>query len=276
MNCIFCLKKGPYNTVEHIIPESLGNDDTLLINCVCDKCQNYFGKEIESFILQKTPFAFWRVWYGIKSKKGKFPSINFSLPKENKGRIPFISKYHDQKVGFTAHSDGSISVDLEDSEMIKNIIDGNKNSFVFNLSPKHLIFIGRFLGKMAIELLAHKDRELSLNVKFDNLRKYVRNGITKSIWPILNGQLIDRLDSWEKMENKNYESRTIYSYSIIEVYNHLIFIFDIGCDRWGIILNNQFPDPSIIENIKDDKCKNIKFIYYTDSEWQKSNLEDTK
>ena len=40
MKCIFCSEKGPYNTVEHIIPESLGNDDTLLANCVCDKCQD--------------------------------------------------------------------------------------------------------------------------------------------------------------------------------------------------------------------------------------------
>lgn len=268
MNCIFCFEKGPYNTIEHIIPESLGNDDTLLINCVCDKCQNYFGREIEDFILNKTPFAFWRVWYGIKSKKGNLPSIDFSLPQKTKGKIPFISKHHDQKVGFTAHFDGSISVDLEDDEMIRNIIDGTKNKFIFNLSPKHLILIGRFLGKIAIELLAHKNRELSLNTEFDNLRKYVRHGITKSIWPILNGQLVDRLDLWEKTQNKDYESRTIYSYFIIEVYNHLIFIFDVGWDRWGIILNNQFPHPSIIEKIKDDKCNNIKFIYYKDSEWK--------
>lgn len=160
--------------------------------------------------------------------------------------------------------------------MIKNITDGNKNKFVFNLSPKHLVFIGRFLGKMAIELITQKDRESSLNTEFDSLRKYVRNGITKSIWPILNGQLIDRLDSWEKGKNLDYESRTIYRYSIIEVYNHLIFIFDIGWDRWGIILNNQFPHPSIIEKLKDNKCTNIKFIYYTDSEWQKLNFEESK
>jgi len=190
------------------------------------------------------------------------------LPKKNKGRIPFISKYHDQKVGFTAHEDGSMSVDLKDSEMIKNIKDGTKNNFTFNLSPKHLILIGRFLGKMAIELLAHKDRGISLDTEFDSLRKYVRYGITKSIWPILNGQLIDRLDLWKNTENKNYESRTIYSYSIIEIYNHFIFIFDIGWDRWGIILNNQFPHPSIIEKLKDDKCQNIKFIFYQDSEWK--------
>ncbi len=268
MNCIFCFEKGPYNTIEHIIPESLGNDHALLSDCVCDKCQNYFGREIEDFVLNKTPFAFWRVKYGLKSKKGKLPSINFSLPKENKGRIPFISKYHDQKVGFTAHSDGSISVDLEDSEMIEKINNGIKDKFIFNLSPKHLILIGRFLGKIAIELLAHKDRELSLNTEFNDLRKYVRSGITKSIWPILNGQLTNRLDLWETTKDKDYESRTIYSYSIVEIHNHLILIFDIGWDRWGIILNNQFPHPSIIEKLKDDRCNNIKFIYYKDSEWK--------
>jgi len=187
MNCIFCFEIGPYNTVEHIIPESLGNDDTLLYKGICDKCQKYFGSKIEQFVLDKTPFGFWRVWYGIKSKEGNLPSIDFSLPEKNKGRIPFISNHHDQKVGFTSHSDGSMSVNLSDYKMIDDIHNGTKNKFIFNLSPKHLILIGRFLGKMAIELIAHKDRELSLNKEFDSLRKYVRYGITKSIWPVLNG-----------------------------------------------------------------------------------------
>ena len=56
--CLFCKLESPATTKEHIIPESLGNDDLLLSGEVCDKCQNYFGKEVESYVLAKTPLAF--------------------------------------------------------------------------------------------------------------------------------------------------------------------------------------------------------------------------
>ncbi len=57
-NCLFCSSRGTFNKPEHIIPEALGNDDLLLYNEVCDKCNQYFGSKIESFVLGKTPIAF--------------------------------------------------------------------------------------------------------------------------------------------------------------------------------------------------------------------------
>ena len=59
--CLFCGNDGPFTTVEHIIPESLGNDDLVLEGEVCDSCQRYFGKEVEKYVLSHTPLAFWRV-----------------------------------------------------------------------------------------------------------------------------------------------------------------------------------------------------------------------
>lgn len=80
MNCIFCDSTGPFTTREHIIPESLDNDDLIITGSVCDSCQNYFGKEVEKFVLSKTPFAFWKVIYSIKAKKGVVASVGLSLP----------------------------------------------------------------------------------------------------------------------------------------------------------------------------------------------------
>lgn len=77
MLCLFCQSEGPF-TVEHVIPESLGNDDLILVDQVCMGCNSHFSK-IEEFVLQKTPLAFWRAYLGIKTKKGKFPAINMSL-----------------------------------------------------------------------------------------------------------------------------------------------------------------------------------------------------
>lgn len=84
MECIFCKNNGLFNTIEHINPESLGNSDLGSENMVGDRCQNYFGKEIESFVLNKTPFAFWRVYFGLKSKCGEYPAIDLSLPEMQK------------------------------------------------------------------------------------------------------------------------------------------------------------------------------------------------
>ncbi|PCI21591.1 MAG: hypothetical protein COB67_13975 [SAR324 cluster bacterium] len=267
--CIFCYEKGPYNTIEHIIPKSLGNDDFLLHNCVCDKCQNYFGRAVQSFVLLKTPFAFWRVKYGTKSKKGKLPSIDFSVPKKDKGKLPIVSKHNDQFVNFTAHDNGSMSVSMQDKKMLEDVQNGDKTSFKFLLSPKHLVLMGRFLGKMAIEILADDNRSFALHKDFNKLRKYTRQGITKSIWPIINGQLVDHLDIWKKHPTKDEESCTLYHYSIVKVDSLHIFIFDIGWERWGIVLNSQFPDPSIINQLNNTECESHKFIWYRDDEWRK-------
>ena len=49
MRCIFC-KKDSCNSrsVEHILPESLGNEEHILpAGIVCDRCNNYFASSVE-------------------------------------------------------------------------------------------------------------------------------------------------------------------------------------------------------------------------------------
>jgi len=60
--CLFCHSDGPFTRPEHIIPEALGNDDLIQRDEVCDKCNQYFGSKLESFVLGKTPLAFWRTF----------------------------------------------------------------------------------------------------------------------------------------------------------------------------------------------------------------------
>jgi hypothetical protein len=52
-HCIFCEGNGPFTTREHILPESLGGDDSFIMTrkAVCNKCQNYFGTKIEAVAL---------------------------------------------------------------------------------------------------------------------------------------------------------------------------------------------------------------------------------
>ncbi|RHJ93598.1 MULTISPECIES: HNH endonuclease [Bacteroidales] len=53
MNCIFCTQNSENSkSVEHIIPESLGNKLTVLSKgIVCDECNNYFARKIEGEML---------------------------------------------------------------------------------------------------------------------------------------------------------------------------------------------------------------------------------
>ena len=184
MNCLFCLSNGPFSTKEHIIPESLGNTDLLLEGFVCDACQNYFGKEIESFVLSKTPFGIWRTLMGIPTKSGNMPSIDMSMPVNNKGRIPYSSNYHDQGIRFTYHRDDSVSVDIHLEDTLKEIIDGKKTRFQFVISPLHISMIGRFLGKIGLELICLKYKDIAFSNTFNPIRDYSRKGSSDDLWPI--------------------------------------------------------------------------------------------
>src|SRR5438874_252658 len=110
--CLYCRSNGPFSTKEHVVPESLGNDDLILTGEVCDACQRYFGKEVERYVLEKTPLAFWRLFLQIPTKKRNQPTVNTGQPREDKGTIPDRHAHHDE-VGFTAHEDGSVSVDID-------------------------------------------------------------------------------------------------------------------------------------------------------------------
>ena len=58
MNCLFC-KQNTDNSksVEHIIPESLGNKEHILPRgLVCDNCNQYFAIKIEKPLLEQPYF----------------------------------------------------------------------------------------------------------------------------------------------------------------------------------------------------------------------------
>jgi hypothetical protein len=198
--CLFCQSLGPYSTIEHIIPESLGNDTLLLKDEVCDTCQNYFGKEVEYFVLNKTPIAFWRTFLGIKSKKGKLPHVDLSQPTKQKGIFPVVHPKHDN-IGFIYHEDNSISVNIEDSDLVKSILDGSRNQFQFVLTPKALHMLGRFLCKVGLELLCLSDPNQARLDSLSIARRYARFGEFKELYPGDGGDEGDKEDKGEIANN---------------------------------------------------------------------------
>ena len=69
--CIICDSKNDSKSIEHIIPESLGNQHyTLEKGELCDKCNNLFSK-FENKALSNSVFLMERARFAVKTKKGK-------------------------------------------------------------------------------------------------------------------------------------------------------------------------------------------------------------
>jgi plasmid stabilization system protein ParE len=74
VRCIYCLEEKPasaFSGREHVTPKAFGRFDTnnLVLRCVCDDCNNYFGREIDQKLARDSAEALDRVNVGIKSAK---------------------------------------------------------------------------------------------------------------------------------------------------------------------------------------------------------------
>ncbi|MGY4506703.1 HNH endonuclease [Bradyrhizobium sp. USDA 3650] len=78
MRCLFCKRDSSASrSVEHIIPESLGNFTHVLSRgVVCDACNNYFAREVEKPFLDVSGIEILRFHQGLASKKGRVPLIS--------------------------------------------------------------------------------------------------------------------------------------------------------------------------------------------------------
>lgn len=181
--CLFCRSDGPFTTVEHVIPESLGNDDLVLEGHVCDKCQTYFGAKLERYVLEKSPVGFWRVFLGTTTKKGNRPRVDMSQPRKS-GLLPATHKHHDD-LAFQSHADESVEITKISPEILREIREGTRTEFRVVFTPHMLYMLGRFLCKVGIELLCVADPADARTSRFDAARHYARCGPSRPLWPIL-------------------------------------------------------------------------------------------
>src|SRR4030095_7098021 len=116
MRCIFCKQDSSSSqSVEHIMPESIGSKKRVLPRgVVCDKCNNYFAREIEEPVLAHPSMRNFRAWYQVPNKRRKFPSL--------RGHIGGT----DIAIGLSLDRDGKLKVETErlrDSEHLKAELD---------------------------------------------------------------------------------------------------------------------------------------------------------
>jgi hypothetical protein len=71
--CLFCLEDSTSSvSVEHIVPESLGNTTTVLPRgFVCDKCNNYFARKVEGPFLNSPAMLALRHLEAVGNKRGR-------------------------------------------------------------------------------------------------------------------------------------------------------------------------------------------------------------
>ena len=262
--CLFCGSPGPFSA-EHIVPESLGNDDLILNEEVCSACNRHFSK-IEEFVLQNTIIAFWRVFLGIRSKRGSLPSANLSQPKRDKGRFRSRHPRHTDLVSFSAHEDGSTSADIDDPEILRRMLNNECGRFEFVMTPKVLFNLGRFLCKMGIESICSNHSSIARHSMFDTARKFARSGSPTELWPIFHyseGNLKDfrrvRPDVGGYIEEVECYSHAIINYGD----EFCLFRFGMGTDNWIVCLNDPYPTPEISAAFPNAR---IQCIWYSSDE----------
>ena len=207
MKCIFC-KVDTTNdrSIEHILPESLGNTEHWLpAGIVCDKCNNYFAIKIEKPLLESSYFKLNRGSQEIFNKRGRLPSVP----------AVFLSKSD----GFGAHLStyGDSFYFQEDKDIVKLQNLSNKNTtfkLVMQLPPEYPEpnSMDRLLAKVALEALAYKAINHSLPLDeivdhdtLDPLRSFARYGNGKG-WNYHQRSLYDINKVWQDTDtNELYQ-----------------------------------------------------------------------
>ena len=182
MRCIFCKNDSTNSkSVEHIIPESLGNKNNILPKgVVCDNCNTYFGSKIEKTVLEMPYYKSLRGRIMIENKKGKIPSVTgFTV---NKDII---------EVNFSSKGDNIIEVIYNNDKTLNSILN-SKELYVPLIPepPQNNIYVSKFLGLIALEAFAQRvssienwQEDFIENNSLDELRNFVRYGKGYAIWP---------------------------------------------------------------------------------------------
>lgn len=196
MNCIFC--KNPSDnskSVEHIIPESLGNEDHVLPpGIVCDTCNNYFSIKIEKDLLEQNYFKSIRHRNDIESKKGK-----------NVPETGLIVHPEGGKISIYKEEPGIMSIDINDEKILNLIKNEKVNKLYIPIQQEpenNNVLLSKFIGKVAIEALTlwlmkieGWETEITYKEELDPLRNYVRFGSGKiKYWEYHQRRVYSELD----------------------------------------------------------------------------------
>jgi hypothetical protein len=217
MYCIFCKNDSSTSvSVEHIIPESLGNKThTLPRGIVCDKCNNYFARKIEKPLLDSDYFTHSRFRNFLPNKKGRIPPIENGL----------LLAHKPIKLGMGRETEGHSYIYPLDEESLNGFMGymrtQTRGELLFPIpAPVEPYLVTRFLAKVGLEALAHKvipvpgwETELIFKQELDEVRNYARYGDVNKNWPFYERRLYG--------EHKMFTDETGQPYEILHEFNTL-------------------------------------------------------
>lgn len=255
--CIFCHKDSSTSkSVEHIIPETLGNKHHYFPKgYVCDECNHYFAIKIEKELLTQPYFISMRSRNEILTKKGRFVKEKMFFPDLMKSG----------EVVMHTTENGLIDIVLEDKELYDLIEAGKENMMIGPYIPEPEYpntIMSRFLAKCAYEYFLYNMgkakydlcvQELlgSENDILKDLREYARYGKGKT-WQYYQRRLYSEGECYfNQNENKCYEILHEMKFFVKEhkrfpngvVHAEIYFVMAIAGIEYAICLS----DPDISE-----------------------------
>lgn len=186
--CLFCKKSTQGSkSVEHIIPESIGNKQKVLpIGIVCDACNNYFSIKVENLILSDISLRNIRAFYQVPNKRNRLQSL---LGEIGGTGIKVNLKIKGRKMDIQPENEKDRS--RVEEHFHSKLTEDNFSPLLFAIDinpPKKEM--SRFLAKMALEALAYrflKNEDLINSLiddpHYDLIRNYARLGTCFKEWP---------------------------------------------------------------------------------------------
>ena len=187
MRCIFCKSNSEGSvSVEHVIPESLGNEDHILPRgWVCDGCNNYLATKVEKPFLDSLYGRSSRSSMGVPNKRGRIPPAE-GWHAQSRTRVELVHVPGEGMcVGAAPGEDASRWVESFQTNTHGTLYIPTPDT------PEPNGVTARFIAKVALEVLALRcadvtgwNDELVDKPELDELRRYVRRGIPNLLWPV--------------------------------------------------------------------------------------------
>lgn len=162
--CIYCKSTtGPFRFWEHTLPESAGNQQSVLpIGYSCDPC-NAMMAPVEQAALRQMPFALARILFLRHTKQGKFPEAKFPnvhMKKTKPNHLVLTGQAGKKSFPKTRENDdGTISFSVEARSKFDHIVLAR-------------VLLKGILGAMALE----NGRDYVLLDRLDAAREFVQSG----------------------------------------------------------------------------------------------------
>jgi hypothetical protein len=170
MRCIYCGQPSDSSvSVPHAFPEALYRGGPAFpVGVICDKCNHYLGKELETMLVQHPVLSMQLQSYGLPGKKGvrkKLGIVERLIEDRSKVRFPIrkpIPRYNKDgiRIGFSVSPIWNPNFDMD--------------RFSRGL---HMLAFNMAILKQGIET--------AFELRYDRVRNYVRRPHKGERWPFL-------------------------------------------------------------------------------------------